>query len=139
MTLNEQIAVNISVYMKFIDMTNKQLAEQTGIDEATICKILKNGQHLTIPSLEKIAKALMVTVSDLTRTSEQDVFVRFSPEDLVSFLSCLSEINEIYEGYCSYQQENKIPMGDLMIARGTFSNLYRFCSKVIDICKPYAE
>lgn len=68
--LEYQIARNIIIQRKKLNLTQKELAEKTGIKQSAISRVEKGNQNTTVRTLAIIAKGLETSVSELTKDRE---------------------------------------------------------------------
>lgn len=65
-----RIARNIILQRKKLNLTQKELAEKTGIKQSAISRVESGNQNTTIKTLALIADGLEISVSDLTKNRE---------------------------------------------------------------------
>ena len=90
------IAENLKYWQSLRDMTTAELAEKSGIPDATITKIRTRVTHSpNMDTLQKLAKALQCSINDLTDTPSmedddlRDLLPKKMPTDVNELTSCI--------------------------------------------------
>ena len=82
------VGQRIRFYRKFIDLTQEQLGERTGIDQSYLGRIERGEINVTLETLDKLAKALGIDAAKL---------LSISPEKEQPKEAIIAQINALFE------------------------------------------
>lgn len=119
--MNELLGNRIKALRKTKNLTQEQLADQIGISRQRYARIEKGTNNISLDILSKIAKALDITVNDITKVLDETPVVSYRVGDKSSSSKEIFDMLDLFyanKHLFTKLQDNDLSKGGLGLRAG---------------------